>query len=83
MGPALLPQREESLKLEKMGVAVEYERTTDCDGRRKSGDVGGTSLVAQWLRLSAPSAGGLSLIPGQGTRSCMLQVRPGAAKLIN
>ena len=41
MGPALLPQREESLMLEKMGVAVEHERTTDCDGRRKSGDVGG------------------------------------------
>ena len=34
-------QREESLKLEKMGVAVEHERTTDCDGRRKRGDVGG------------------------------------------
>ena len=30
-----------------------------------------TSLVAQWLRLHAPSAGVLSLIPGQGTRSHM------------
>ena len=40
-GPALLPpQREESLKLEKMRVAVEHERTTGCDGRRKRGDVG-------------------------------------------
>ena len=32
----------------------------------------GTSLVAQWLRLGAPKAGGLGLIPGQGTRSHML-----------
>ena len=46
-----------------------------------------TSLVVQWLRLHTPSAGGLGLIPGQGTRSCMpqlrarmLQRRPGAAK---
>ena len=29
----------------------------------------GTSLVAQWLRLCAPNAGGLGSIPGQGTRS--------------
>ena len=29
------------------------------------------SLVAQWIRLHAPSAGGLGLIPGQGTRSHM------------
>ena len=29
----------------------------------------GTSLVAQWLRLHTPSAGGLGSIPGQGTRS--------------
>ena len=40
-GTSIAPQREESLKLEKMGVAVEHERTTDCDGRRKRGDVGG------------------------------------------
>ena len=31
----------------------------------------GTSLVVQWLRLHAPNAGGLGLIPGQGTTSCM------------
>ena len=30
-----------------------------------------TSLVAQWLRLQAPNAGGLGSIPGQGTRSHM------------
>ena len=29
----------------------------------------GTSLVVQWMRLHAPNAGGLSLIPGGGTRS--------------
>ena len=29
----------------------------------------GTSLVVQWIRLRAPNAGGLGLIPGQGTRS--------------
>ncbi|TEA39724.1 hypothetical protein DBR06_SOUSAS3410204, partial [Sousa chinensis] len=27
------------------------------------------SLVAQWIRLHAPSAGGPGSIPGQGTRS--------------
>ena len=31
----------------------------------------GTSLVAQWLRLQAPNAGGPGSIPGQGTRSHM------------
>ena len=33
----------------------------------------GTSLVVQWLRLRSPNAGAPGLIPGQGTRSCMLQ----------
>ena len=37
--------------------------------------VRGTSLVVQWLRLHAPNAGGPGLIPGQGTRSHMLQLR--------
>ena len=43
-------------------------------------------MVAQWLRLHAPNAGGPSLTPGQGTRSRAPQLRPGAAtrnKLIN
>ena len=31
----------------------------------------GTSLVAQWLRLHAPNAGGPGSIPHQGTRSHM------------
>ena len=45
-------------------------------------------MVVQWLRLCAPTAGGLSSIPGWGTRSHMPQLRvlipqlrPSAAKL--
>ena len=38
-------------------------------------------LVVQWLTLCAPNEGwDLGLIPGQGTRSQMPQLRPGAAK---
>ena len=51
-----------------------------------SGDLvlpAGISLVVQWLRLHAPNAGSPGLIPGQGTRSHMLQLRSGAAKQIN
>ena len=40
----------------------------------------GTSLVAQRLGLHVPCAGVLGSSPGQGTRSCMPQVRLGAAK---
>ena len=35
----------------------------------------GTFLVVQWLRIHTPNAGGLGLIPDQGARSPMLQVR--------
>ena len=35
----------------------------------------GTSLVVQWLRLSTPNARGLGSIPGQGTRSRVLQLK--------
>ena len=35
----------------------------------------GTSLVVQWLRLHALNTGSLGLIPDQGTRSHMLQLR--------
>ena len=41
---------------------------------------GKTALVAQWLTLYVPNAGSLGLIPGQGTRSHILQVRSTAAK---
>ena len=40
----------------------------------------GTSLVVRWLSLCGPNAGGLGSIPGQGTRSHILQLRPSAAK---
>ena len=35
----------------------------------------GTSLVVQWLRIHSPNAGGPGPIPGQGTRTQMLQLR--------
>ena len=35
----------------------------------------GTSLVAQWLRLRAPTTEGLGSIPGQGTRSHMPRLK--------
>ena len=35
----------------------------------------GTSLVVQCLGLCAPNAGGLGLIPGQGTRSHIPQLK--------
>ena len=40
-----------------------------------------TSLVVQWLTLHNPSARGLGSIPGLGTRSCMLQLRPTVPQL--
>ena len=54
-------------------------------GKHDSKDhvVFGTSLVVQWLRLHTLSAGGQGLIPGQGTRSHVPQVRPGTAKEIS
>ena len=42
--------------------------------------INGTSLVVWWLRLWALDAGGLGLIPGQGTSSLMLQLRLGTVK---
>ena len=39
-----------------------------------------TSLVVHWLRLCFPIAGSLGSIPGQGTRSYVLQLRPDMAK---
>ena len=35
----------------------------------------GTSLVVQWLRLHIANAGAVGLIPGQGTRSHMFQLK--------
>ena len=42
----------------------------------------GASLVAQGLRLSVPNSGGPGSIPGQETRSHMLQLRPKTDKYI-
>ena len=36
--------------------------------------------MVEWLRLHTPNAGAPGLIPGQETRSYMLQLRPGTAK---
>ena len=41
----------------------------------------GTSVMGQWLRLFAPSAGGQGLIPDQRIGFHMLQLRPGTNKL--
>ena len=38
--------------------------------------------MAQWLRLQAPNAGRPGSIPGQGTRSRMLQLRECMPQLI-
>ena len=35
----------------------------------------GTTMVVQWVKLPAPNSGGPSLIPGQGTRSHMPQLK--------
>ena len=43
----------------------------------------GPSLVVQWLKLSASNARGLGLIPGQGTRSHMQQLRVCLSQLKN
>ena len=47
----------------------------DRDDQKKQGTLGKTSLVAQWLRLCAPNAGGLGSIPGQGVRFHVPQLR--------
>ena len=39
--------------------------------------------MVQGLRLCALNSGGPGLVPGQGTRSHMPQLRPGAAKDTN
>ena len=42
-----------------------------------------TSLVAQWLRLCTPNAGGPGSVPGWATRYCMLQPRYNTARINN
>ena len=69
-----------------VGVRLLYSKAeqdscsaTSAGGR--SGSSRGTSLVAQWIRLCAPNAGGPGSIPGQGTRSHMPQLRVGMSQL--
>ena len=61
------------------GIEVTCGKIQSLNGHFKK-KVLGTSLVVQWLRLSTPNAGGLGLIPGQGTRSHMLQLRASTTK---
>ena len=54
------------------------KKTSASDPERagsKEFERGGTSLVVQWLRLHPPNAGDPDSILGQGTRSCVLQLR--------
>ena len=56
------------------------ERSVGRGGTRKEVGVAikgqlGTSLVVQWLRFLTLNAGGLGLIPGQGTRSHITQLK--------
>ena len=53
----------------------ERERERGNERKRDKKKEGATSLVAQCLKLPYPKAGGLDLIPGQGTRSHMPQLR--------
>ena len=54
-------------------------KRVDEAGRQKN-VIGWDSPVVQWLRRHAPNAGAPGSIPGQGTRTRMPQLRPGAAK---
>ena len=54
--------------------------TSNLQDKKKKKEGRRTSLVVQWLRLRAE---GLDSIPGQGTRSHMLQLRTRAVKKIN
>ena len=56
-------------------ILLERVQTCKCFLVLKSLHIQGTSLVAQWVRLSTPNSGGLGLIPGQGTGSHMLQLK--------
>ena len=50
---------------------------TECTAMENKG---GDFLDGGWLRLWAPKARGPGSNPGQGTRSCMSQLRPGTKK---
>ena len=62
------------------GPVVEEMGKEDMNARVSFSRGGRTSLVVQWLRLHAFNAGDPGSIPGQGTRSHMLQLSPSTAK---
>ena len=66
---------------QEMGDGVEGDWHAQCIQKNNPSLTSNqASLVVQWLRLLTPNAGGLGLIPGQGTRSCVSQLRPNTAK---
>ena len=67
------------MKKERNVMWQECKKTNSAKAELKIAK-GGTCLAVQWLRLHASTAGVTCSIPGQGTRSHMLQLRPGAAK---
>ena len=60
----------------RVGVSLPESQTVH---RLQNGRGWRASLVVQWLRLRAPNGGDPSSIPGQETRSCKLQLKPGTA----
>ena len=100
LGQLLKPERPRACAPQQASHRDEKPTTTEslCTATRKSPCIAtktypGTAQVVQWLRLQAPSAGDLGLIPGQGARShvpqlrvrmlqlkmsCMPHLRPGA-----
>ena len=66
-------------------AAITGERARQADHRTEGTYVSrregvGTSLVLRRLRICVSNAGGPGSIPGQGTRSHMLQLGPDTAK---
>ena len=64
-------------------LSGEVNRAAEADGRASQQVFHGDFLVVQGLRLHTPNAEGPGSIPGQGTRACMPQLRPGTAQEIN
>ena len=64
------------------GRNTENKESESCESQIQSKS-SGTSLVILWLAHHTPNAGGLTLIPGRGTRSHMLQIEiPHASRKI-
>ena len=66
-------ESEGDIDLGGQGVRDHKSDASACGDIKKKRN--GTSLVAQWLRLLAPKAGGSGSISGQGTRIHMPQQR--------